>query len=117
MKGKLETICINCPMGCPLTIEEINGEVVVKGYTCLRGKKYGEQEYVNPMRVVTSVVLSENGTAQPVKTSGPIPKDKIFDVVKAISNVTASNNTKIGDVIVPNILELGVDVIATRDSI
>ena len=44
MKGKLETICINCPMGCPLTIEEINGEVVVKGYTCLRGKKYGEQE-------------------------------------------------------------------------
>lgn len=117
MKGKLETICINCPMGCPLTVEEINGEIVVKGHTCLRGKKYGEQEYVNPMRVVTSVVLSETGTAQPVKTSGPIPKDKIFDVVKEISKVTASKTTKIGDVIIPNILGLGVDVIATRDAI
>ena len=117
MKGKLETICINCPMGCPLTIEEINGEVVVKGYTCLRGKKYGEQEYVNPMRVVTSVVLSENGTAQPVKTSGPIPKDKIFAVTEAVKDIRSSKDTKIGDVIIKNVLGLGVDIIATRDAI
>ena len=24
----MNTICIMCPMGCPLTIEEVNGEVV-----------------------------------------------------------------------------------------
>ena len=67
MKGRLETICINCPMGCPLVVEEIDGEIKVTGYTCLRGKKYGEQEYINPMRVVTTLVLCEDGTAQPVK--------------------------------------------------
>ena len=117
MKRKLETICINCPMGCPLVVEEIDGRIEVTGHTCLRGKKYGEQEFVNPMRVVTTLVLCENGTAQPVKTSGPVPKDKIFAVTEAVRNIRSSKDTKIGDIIIKDVLGLGVDIIATRDAI
>ena len=104
-------------MGCSLIIEEVNGEVVVSGHTCLRGKKYGEQEFTKPMRMVTTLVLSKNGTAQPCKTSAPISKDKIFDVVKETKKIIVDNNIKIGDIIVKNILNTGVDLVATRDSI
>ena len=41
----MNTICIMCPMGCSLTIEEIDGQVVVKGNTCKRGEIYGKEEY------------------------------------------------------------------------
>lgn len=37
-------------MGCPLTIEEVNGEVVVSGNTCKRGAMYGKEEYTHPKR-------------------------------------------------------------------
>ena len=34
-------ICINCPLGCPLTVTVENGEVKsVTGNTCKRGELY-----------------------------------------------------------------------------
>ena len=49
-------ICINCPMGCPLTVTLNDaGEVVsVTGNTCPRGDAYGRKEVTNPTRIVTS---------------------------------------------------------------
>ena len=50
MKMEKNLICIKCPMGCKLSIENINGSFVVKGNVCNKGKEYGIKEITNPTR-------------------------------------------------------------------
>lgn len=72
-----ELICITCPKGCHLTVDEEN-DYAVKGNACPRGAEYGKNELKNPKRVVTSTVktTSEEHPRCPVKTNGAIPKGK-----------------------------------------
>jgi len=114
-------ICINCPMGCPLTVTlGDDGSVVsVTGNTCPRGDAYGRKEVTNPTRIVTSSVPvdgAKSGMAMvSVKTAQDIPKGKIFDVVSDIKNIRAAAPVHIGDVVKANVAGTGVDMIATRD--
>ena len=49
--------CIGCPLGCALTVEMENNEVVsVTGNTCKRGDVYARKEVTHPTRIVTSTV-------------------------------------------------------------
>ena len=53
-----ELICINCPLGCSLTVTMENGAVKkVEGNTCKKGEAYGTKEVTNPTRIVTSSCL------------------------------------------------------------
>ena len=101
-----DLICIVCPKGCHLKVDEENGYKVT-GNGCPRGAAYGEKELVNPTRVITSTVRIESKTARrvPVKTASDIPKGKIYDIMKELA---------IGDVVIPNVLGLGVDVVACK---
>ena len=87
-----ELTCINCPMGCLLTVE-MDGDTItdISGYTCPRGKNYAEKEVVNPMRIVTSTVKVEGGKRERVscKTEHDIPKSKIDDVMREINAAVA----------------------------
>lgn len=109
-----ELICIVCPRGCHLTVDE---NLNVTGNTCKRGEIYGKNEIQNPTRVITSTVKLEGGCVSrlPVKTSEPVPKGKIFEVMQEINHVCAHAPVKIGDVLIPHVLGLDSDVIATRD--
>ena len=72
-------ICINCPLGCPLTVTVENGEVKsVTGNTCKRGELYAVKEVTAPARTVTSTVRVLNGERPvvAVRTKTDIPKDK-----------------------------------------
>ena len=109
----MNTICIMCPMGCSLTIEEIDGQVVVKGNTCKRGEIYGKEEYTHPKRSVTTLVQLEGGEVASVKTTTTVPKERIFDVVHFIGTLVAPKDCKIGDVIAKDVLGLGADVVIT----
>ena len=109
--------CISCPLGCPLTVTlELDQVVSVTGNTCKRGEAYGRKEVTHPTRVVTTTVPVEGGSAAriSVKTREAIPKDKIFDCIRALKNITAAAPVQIGDVILPNVAGTCVDVIATR---
>ena len=44
-----------------------------------------------------------------------IPKNKIFDVVRGLKNVTVKAPVHIGDVIVSDIADTGVAVVATKN--
>ncbi|MBO4380858.1 MAG: DUF1667 domain-containing protein [Clostridia bacterium] len=109
----MNTICIMCPMGCPLHIEEVNGEVVVTGNTCKRGQIYGVEEFTHPKRAITTLVKTVDGGVVSVKTSNTVPKERIFDVVAEIGKLTAGKDAQIGDVLAKDVLGLGVDVIIT----
>ena len=72
--------CINCPMGCRMTVAlDENGAVTaVKGNTCKRGDTYARQEVTMPVRMVTAVVpVAGSGMPVSVKTRTPIPKKEI----------------------------------------
>lgn len=115
-----ELICINCPLGCALTVTLENGEVVsVAGNTCKRGEVYGRKEVTNPTRIVTTSVPVDGSATErmlSVKTAHDVPKDKIFDVMTALSGVRAQAPVAIGDVVLANVCDTGVDVVATRNA-
>lgn len=114
---KKELVCIGCPMGCPLEVE-LEGDKVIKvtGNICKRGEDYGIKECTNPTRIVTSSVSVEGGEIEvvPVKTQGDIPKGKIFSIVEELKNVKVTAPINVGDVIIENICDTGVNIVATR---
>ena len=113
---KRELICIGCPLGCMLTVELDGTEVVnVTGNTCPRGKTYAEKEVTNPTRIVSSSVKVSGGDRVLVacKTKSDIPKSKIFDVARALKDVVAEAPVSIGDVLVENVADTGVEIVAT----
>lgn len=114
----IEMPCITCPMSCHLTAElNENGEVLsVSGNTCKRGEAYAKAELTNPVRTVTSTVKIENGTENrlPVITKGQIPKDKMFDVMKEIHQTKVCAPIKENDIIIKNICNLDIDLVASR---
>lgn len=112
-----EMICICCPMGCHLQVDDSDkNNIIVTGNTCPRGAKYAKDEVTCPKRVVTSVVNVTGGEINmvSVKTSDAIPKEKMFDALKVLETVTAQAPVEIGQVIVKDVLGLGVDFVATK---
>ena len=111
--------CICCPRGCALEVALENGEVtVISGNRCPRGKKYAVDETKNPVRTVTTTVVlldSPRFRTVPVKSSTGVPKDKVRAVVDSLAGVAVEPPVHIGDVIVPNVLGTGADVIATAN--
>ena len=115
---KKSLICIGCPMGCMLSVTFENGEVTeVTGNTCKRGDVYARKEVTNPTRIVTSTVKVSGGTLAmvSVKTKTDIPKGKIFDCVRALKTVCVKAPVHIGDVILENVADTGVDIIETKN--
>ena len=113
-----ELICIGCPLGCNLTVEMDGGQVVsVNGNTCKRGDDYARKELTDPRRIVTSTVPVTGGNLPvvSVKTASDIPKGKIRECLCALKGVTLTAPVQIGDVIVENVADTGVDVIATKN--
>lgn len=114
-----ELICINCPLGCHLTVEGSDiKSFKVTGNKCVRGANYALTEITAPKRMVTSSVpvVGGNVARVSVKTAQAIPKEKIFECLDAIKGVKAVAPVHIGDVLIANVCDSGVDVIATRES-
>ena len=113
-----ELTCINCPLGCSLTVT-LDGEKVIKveGNTCPKGKTYGEKEVINPTIILTSSVMVTDGKLPvvSVKTASDIPKNKIRECAAGLKNITVQAPVKIGDIILENIGGTGVALIATKN--
>lgn len=111
----MKTICIMCPMGCTLNIERREDQIIVKGNHCKKGEVYGRQEFIAPKRVVTSLVRLKDGGVVSVKTDGLVDKEKIMDILNELKGIELTSPIKVGDVIIKNILNTGVDIVATRE--
>ena len=110
-------VCITCPRGCTINIEKDGNDWNVTGNSCKKGKEFAINEMTNPMRTICSTVKTTNPNAPvlPCRVSADIPKDRIFDVMKEINKVVVDKPLGRGDVIIENVLGLGVDVISTSD--
>ena len=113
-----EMICINCPMGCHLTVDDKDkNNIKVVGNTCPRGITYAVNEIIAPKRMVTGSVTVIGGTIPmvSVKTREAIPKELIFESLKQLEQVKIMAPVHIGDIVVPNVCGCGVDFIATKN--
>ena len=112
----MEMVCIVCPKGC--RISAVPGDPpAITGYTCRRGYQFALDELTDPRRTVCTTVKTVFPAAPvlPVRVSAEIPKNRIFDVMRALADVTVAEPLGIGDVVVENVLGLGVDIIAAAD--
>jgi CxxC motif-containing protein len=91
--------------------------IKVSGNKCPKGEGYAASEIENPLRILTSAVLSEDLLLKmiPVRTDKPIPKSRILDAMAEIKKLRVSRPLRVGEVIVNNFLGLGANLIATRD--
>lgn len=115
MKKERFLTCIVCPKGCELkvTFDEMGSISEISGNTCKRGVTYAEDECTHPRRTVTTTARCEGGGVIAVKTAGTVPKELVFDVMKRVAEISVSSDVKIGDTVIENVLDTGVDVIVT----
>ena len=111
-----ELICIVCPKGCHLRVDEEN-DWAVSGNSCPKGAEYGRTELQNPTRVLTTTVCVEGGLYPriPVKTSRAIPKGLLMDAMAEVAKVRLVAPVRRGQVILPDLLGTGADLVASRD--
>ena len=111
-------ICITCPNGCEIGVEYEGDHIgSIEGHLCPKGVEYVNKELFFPERNIASLVYVENGRIPlaSVKTSKPIPKDLIFDVVCEIKKQKLKAPARIGDIVIEDVLGTGSDIVVTKD--
>lgn len=110
-----EMICITCPRGCHLKVNEETLEV--SGNACPRGAEYGRSEVTAPTRHITGSVAISGGihARLAVRTDKPVPKSKMFDIMEVLHAFKAQSPVKRGTVLIENVCGTGADIIASRD--
>ena len=111
-------ICIGCPLGCEISVELLDNEIVkISGNTCPRGERYAREEITAPTRIVTTTVRVKNGhlPVVSVKTKSDIPKQKIMECIRALQGVSIEAPVKINQIVMTDVVGTGVDIIATKN--
>ncbi len=111
-----EVLCVRCPKGCRLKLL-LGEEVAVKGHECRLGEEYGKKEATDPERVVPSTVkiMDARWPRLPVRSERAVPLVKVEEVIEELRGLEVEAPVKKGDVIVENVAETSVDMIAERD--
>ncbi|MBR5506936.1 MAG: DUF1667 domain-containing protein [Clostridia bacterium] len=115
---KKEIICTVCPRGCMITVEgEKDNITSVTGYVCNRGKEYATAEFSAPVRILTTTVKIDGAENDllPVRSSAPIPKDKILECMDVIKKSSVKAPVEQYQVIVKDICNTGIDIVATKE--
>jgi len=119
MPEKKELICIVCPKGCRLSLEEDPANPVgfrVTGLTCKRGEAYAVKEVTAPTRTLTSTVRLRGGRLHrlPVRTSSDIPREKVGECMKLINDLEVQSPVKMGQILIPHLFGTEANLIASR---
>ncbi len=109
-------ICIVCPIGCHIEVDEKN-DYSVTGNKCPRGAVYGKKELTAPTRVITSTIKIKNGLHKrvPVKTDLDIPKELGPKCMELINELSVESPVKMNDIVAENIFNTGANIVITRD--
>lgn len=114
-----EIICIVCPLGCRMKVQ-MEGQNVqkIEGNKCKKGVVHAKEEVFNPVRVLTTTV--KTGRAEepltPVRSDKGIPRKRLIDCMTEISRCRISGPVQAGEVVISNILGLGVNIVACSET-
>lgn len=117
MTKQQEITCIICPIGCKIMVQ-LDGTIanVITGQRCKQGISYAQTEALDPRRMLTSSILVHNGEwpLVSVKTTKPVPKKKIFSVLRKIQITSVNAPINRGEIIIHNVANSNIDIIATK---
>ena len=110
---KKEFICIVCPRGCHISVDD---DMNITGNQCPRGVTYVKNELTAPTRILTTTIKTIFNDVPRVscKTDNPIPKELIFEEMKVINTMTIDKPMNIGDIVIENILNTGSNIVLTK---
>lgn len=120
----LQFNCTTCPSECLLTVEverDADSTVAevhsVVGNSCPRGDTFARQELTCPMRVLTTTIAVSGGdeTLLPVRTAEAIPLELHAQAMDLIRDLVVKAPIRMSDVVLPNLLGTGTDLIASMD--
>jgi len=115
---KKEIICIVCPIGCKILVKIKENKIEkIDGYKCKRGIEYAKSEALDPKRMLTTSILVKNGIwpLVSVKSSKPIPKNKVFKVLDEIKKLEVTAPIKIGQILIKNVADTGINIVTTKE--
>ncbi len=119
MPKERKIICIVCPLACNMTvaIDDEGNATSVTDNQCKEGKKHALNECEFPGRVLTTTVLTESNVCKllPVRSNRLFPKDRLMECAHFLAKVKVKPPVKIGQIISPNILDTGADIISTEE--
>lgn len=120
----LQFNCTTCPSECLLTVEverDADGNVAkvhsVTGNGCPRGDKFAHQELTCPMRVLTTTVAVSGGDEAllPVRTADAIPLELHAQAIALIRGLVVNAPIHMGDVVLENLLDTNINLVASMD--
>ena len=104
--------CVLCPKGCRVTIDA-KGET--DGNQCPKGEEYARQEVHAPARVLTTTVKRADGSLLPVKTSKPVPRERLIKFAQSLREVVVPDTPlPCGSVLLRDPFGVGADVICAE---
>jgi CxxC motif-containing protein len=115
--SKHNIICILCPLGCRMEAEAEGGELLeIKGNQCKQGINHARQEVLAPVRVLTTTVMTDDPRQPllPVRSDRPLPRARLEESMRTIAGYTVKGPVCSGDVIIRDIFDTGVNIIASR---
>ena len=113
---KKKIICITCPLGCEITVCGDDKTVhSMEGQLCIRGEAYAADEFLSPMRILTTSIriTGSESPLVPVRSRSPLPKDMLFRCMEQLRCLELKAPVELYDVVIPNILDTGVDIVTT----
>lgn len=112
-----QMICIECPVGCSLSAEKAGDQWIIKGNRCAKGELFAINEITDPRRSVCSTVRTvfKQAPRLPVRTGGQVPLNTIFQVMEQINSISLTRPVHIGEVIIENVCNTGINIIAASD--
>ena len=117
MTTEKEITCIVCPIGCKILVRSEETRLdILKGNKCKKGVEYARNEVFDPRRMLTSSVLVKGGewSLVSVKSTHPVPKEKIFPILQEIQKTTIKAPVKSRQIIIKNVANTGIDIISTK---
>lgn len=112
-------LCTGCPLGCRLEVDadpNTDDIMEIRGFECKIGERYAKQEHTDPRRPVSTTVAIEGAYLPrlPVKTAESFPKEHLLELAQAMREVRVQAPVARGQVVLPDALGTGIDVVATR---
>jgi CxxC motif-containing protein len=100
-----------------VTLDQKGGVKSLRGAECRQGEKYVVKELKEPVRTLTATVRTgdESFPLLPVRTSRPVPKDRLREIMAETARVKAEGPVKRGQVVVKNVAGTGADLVATAE--
>ena len=118
MEEQRQFICVTCPVGCALDVV-VEGQAAcsIQGQACKRGVEFVRKELTAPKRMLTTTVRVQGGVLPlvPVRSAEPLPKPLLRQAAASLRQVLLAAPVREHQVVVANILNTGVDIIASRE--